>query len=259
MKQRDIFIVSQDGLNPEVNQIAVEAISELMACFPSYKNDYPITNLGAWKDDGYIYPKNGQLYLVPYKSTCWHIENAKRDAVNDGRPNQLNASTLFQTMQEDPTNQEIPQFTILLTKDDLYPNRQMNYCLGMGDEGIGCIVSARRFSDANGNLIDRENFKTVLMHEFGHVIGLTYEGRENSADIYGTHCTDEDGLCIMQQRSNGDFSDITQARLGAKAYGIPPICNDCIKAGNQFFAKERQQANVNKIVQETLKNLGIRR
>ena len=97
------------------------------------------------------------------------------------------------------------------------------------------------------------------MHEFGHVIGLTYEGRENSADIYGTHCTDEDGLCIMQQRSNGDFSDITQARLGAKAYGIPPICNDCIKAGNQFFAKERQQANVNKIVQETLKNLGIRR
>lgn len=97
------------------------------------------------------------------------------------------------------------------------------------------------------------------MHEFGHVIGLTYEGRPNSADIYGTHCTDEDGLCIMQQRVDGDFSDITRARLGAKAYGIPPICNDCIKAGEKFFANERKQSNVNKIVRQTLNDLGIRR
>lgn len=259
MKQKDIFIVSQDGLNPQANQIAVEAIKELMACFPQYKNDYPITNLGAWKDTGYIYPENGKLYLAQYKSTRWHIENAKRDAILDGRPNQLNASTLFQTMQTDPTNKEIPQFTILLTKDDLYPNQEMNYCFGLGDEGIGCVVSARRFSDDSGNIIDCENFKTVLMHEFGHVIGLTYEGRENSADIYGTHCTDEDGLCIMQQRVDGDFSDITRARLACKREGLSPICPDCVKAGNRFFAKERQQNNVNKIVNQTLRDIGIRR
>ena len=257
MKQRDIFIVSQDGLSPQANQIAIEAIHELMECFPIYKNDYPITNLGAWKDSGYIYPENGRVYLAPYKSTRWHIENAKRVAIDDGRPHQLNASTLFQTMQEDPTNKEIPQFTILLTKDDLYPSSNMNYCLGMGDEGIGCVVSARRFSDENGNIVDRENFKTVLMHEFGHVIGLTYEGRENSADIYGTHCTDEDGLCIMQQRVDGNFSDITRARLALKRENLPPICSDCIKAGNRFFANERQQSNVNKIVRQTLNDLGI--
>ena len=89
MKQRDIFIVSQDGLSPQANQIAIEAIHELMECFPIYKNDYPITNLGAWKDSGYIYPENGRVYLAPYKSTRWHIENAKRvakDTLKRGRP-----------------------------------------------------------------------------------------------------------------------------------------------------------------------------
>lgn len=257
MKQRDIFIVSQDGLNPQANQLAAEAIGELMECFPSYKNDYPITNLGAWKDKGYLYPQNGSIYLAPYKSTRWHIENSRQVAIREGRPNQLKASTLFKTMQEDPTNKEIPQFTILLTKDDLYPDSSMNYCLGMGDEGIGCIVSTRRFSDEYGNIVDKENFKTVLMHEFGHVIGLTYEGRKNSADIYGTHCTDEDGLCLMQQRIDGDFSEITRARFALKSENLPPICSDCIEAGNQFFAKERQKSNVNKIVKQTLNDLGL--
>src|SRR5574344_92446 len=254
MKQRDIFIVSQDGLNPQVNSVAFDAINELMEFFPCYKDDYPITDLGAWKSEGYIYPENGKIFLSPYKSTKWHIENAKLKAEEDGRSGQLNASTLFETMQLDPTNEQIPQFTVMLTKNDLYPNTQMNYCLGVGDEGIGCIISANRFMDNDGNLVDKENFKTVLMHEFGHVIGLTYDGRENSEDIYGVHCTDEDGLCIMQQRVNGDFSDITRGRLALKEAGLPPICDDCIKAGERFFANERQQSNVNNIVNSTLKN-----
>ena len=255
MKQRDIFIVSQDELSPEANQIAFEAIQELMDCFPQYKKDYPITNLGAWKDKDYIFQENGKLYLTPYKSTRWHIENARQKAILDGRSNQLNASTLFKTMQEDPTNQEIPQFTILLTKDDLYPNKNMNFCLGIGDEGIGCIISAYRFSDNFGNIIDTENFKTVLMHEFGHVIGLTYKGRKNSGDIYGIHCMDKDELCIMQQRVDGNFSDITRARLALKNENLPPICPDCITAGNRFFAKERQQNNDTRFIKQALNHL----
>ncbi len=251
MKQRDIYIVSQDGLDPEVNYVAVEAISEIMGFFPEYKNDYPITNLGAWKDHGYIYSQNGKLYLAPYKSTRWHIENARPD------PNyhRLNASTLLETMQKDPTNQQIPQFTILLTKDDLYPYDKDAYCLGIGEERIGCVVSAYRFSNQNGKLIDRENFKTVLMHEFGHVINLTYERRKNSEENLGPHCTDPDEMCIMQQRSDGDFSDITRARLLAKKHNISPFCPDCMTAGNEFFKEERQQWYQDKITKEALKSL----
>lgn len=253
MKQRDIFIVSQDGLDPRVNAAAVEAIKDLMDCFPKYKNDYPITNLEAWKDRDYKYTdENGRICLVPYMSTKWHIEYAKIKSRQDGRPNQLNASELLNTMKTDPTNQQIPQFTILLTKDDLYPNKNMNYCLGIGAEGVGCVVSAYRYSDRNGNLVDKENFKTVLMHEFGHVIGLTYTGRKNSVEMLGPHCTDKDGLCIMQQRMDGDFRKITRARIEAKKIGLPPICPDCVEAGNKFFARERQR-NAKAIVQDTLR------
>lgn len=259
MKQRDIYIVSQEGLDPRVNEAAVEAIRELMDCFSQYKNDYPITNLGAWKDTNYRRINDGRLELIPYMSTEWHIRNAQQKSLQDGRQGQLHANELLRTMSIDPTNQQIPQFTILLTKDDLYPNKDMNYCLGIGYEGLGCVVSAYRYSDRNGNLIDKENFKTVLMHEFGHVIQLTYEGRKNSVNQYGPHCADEDGLCIMQQRVNGDYSYITRARIEAKKIGLPPICPDCIEAGNKFFAHERQRSTEKAIVQQTLREFGIRR
>ncbi len=256
MKLRDIFIVSQDGLDPEVNAVAVEAINDMMDCFPKYKANYPITDLGPWKDpNGYRYIEDGHIYLDDYKSTKWHIEKARKKAREDGRLNQLNANELLNTMSTDPTNHQIPQFTIVLTKDDLYPNKNMNYCLGIGYEGLGCIVSAYRYSDKNGKLIDKETFKTVLMHEFGHVIQLTYEGRKNSVEMYGPHCTDKCGLCIMQQRANGDYSKITRARLAAKKIGLPPICPDCVEAGNRFFSKEYERL----CVLETMRDFGINR
>ena len=259
MKQRDIYIVSQEGLDARVNDAAVEAIKELMECFPQYKNDYPITDLGAWAASDYMYHKDGKLCLAPYKSTKWHIEMSKIKAREDGRRGQLNAGELMNLMKSDPTNQQIPQFTILLTKDDLYPNKDFNYCLGIGHEGLGCVVSAYRYLGANGKLIDKENFKTVLMHEFGHVIGLTYEGRKNSVEMFGPHCADKYGLCIMQQRADGDYSYITRARLAAKKEGLPPICPDCIEAGNKFFSHERQKSTEKAIVQQAFREFGLRR
>lgn len=195
-----IYIVSQEGLNPEVNAVAVEAIEELMSYFPIYKDDYPVTDLGAWKDNEYTYiVDDGRTCYIPYASTQWHIENARQKAQKEGYNHQLNVDVLFQTMQTDPTNEKYPQFTILLTKDDLYGETAPGFCLGMGDKGIGCVVSACRFLNDSGNfdgLLGRENFKTVLMHEFGHVIGLTYDGRNNSVDNLGAHCSCS--KCIMQ-------------------------------------------------------------
>lgn len=242
MKLRDIYIVSQDELDPKANAVAAEAISDVMDCFPQYKANYPITDLGAWKDPDYRYIKDGKIYLRPYMSTLWHIGMAKLAALNDGRSTQLNVYKLLELMQSDPTNQQIPQFTILLTKDDLYPDRSMNYCLGVGREGLGCIVSAARYSDKNGKLVDIENFKTVVAHEFGHVIGLTYSDRKNSVEMLGPHCADTS--CIMQQRVNGDYSDVTRARIQAKRMGLPPICPDCIEAGNKFFGREYERVCV---------------
>ena len=257
MKTRDIFIVSQEGLNPEVNVVAVEAIQELLTYFPHYKKDYPITDLGPWKSAEYTYVEDdGRTCYIPYASTQWHIEKARQKAQEEGHNHQLKVDTLFETIKTDPTNIKYPQFTILLTKDDLYAETAPGFCLGMGDKGIGCVMSAYRFLNNSGNfdgLLGRENFKTVLMHEFGHVIGLTYDGRKNSVDNLGAHCACS--RCIMQQRPDGNFTDVTLARLEENS----PICDDCIEAGEEFFAQERTQRTVNKIVDGQLKKYGLRR
>ena len=84
------------------------------------------------------------------------------------------------------------------------------------------------------------------MHEFGHLIGLTPKGRNNSYEQLGTHCSNDD---IMEQDISGTGLVMTQNRLRRKQQGLPPICDDCIVAGKNFFAREiinyraRQQLN----------------
>ena len=237
MKQRDIYIVSQEGLDPEANIAAGEGIQEIMDCFPSNKSGYPITNLGAWKDDGYQYVRNGRLYLTRYKSTQWYIAKAQEAAKVDLRwhpgCHQLNADVFFELMEKDPTNRDIPQFTIFLTRDDLYARYHgvlLNYCLGLSQRGKGSVVSAHRYLNRNGYLVGqrREVFKTVVMHEFGHVIGLTYDGRKNTDENLGSHCTCN--TCIMQQRERGDYEQLARIRQNLQRQGVPPICDDCIDA-----------------------------
>ena len=72
----------------------------------------------------------------------------------------------------------------------------------------------RRFLDENNRLDIEGVQKSVVMHEFGHVLGLTGNGRVNSHECLGAHCLN-DG-CIMQQRLDGDFREIYLRPAGQK-------------------------------------------
>ncbi len=237
MKIRDIYITCENGLEA-VTPLAVQGVSEMMACFPKYEKMYPVSNLKNWQSDNALAIRNGQTFLEPYESVRWYIERAKLQAKLDNRyeRGQICLNTLMNDLANDPYRQKIPQLSILLVKHDLYArqsdNTLLNYALGIGSENGFCVVSTARFLDENGYL-KQEEFKTVLMHEFGHVIGLTPSNRRNSEENLGTHCLDES--CIMQQRANGDFRDVTQMRLAMKQNDLAPICDDCIEAGNRYF------------------------
>lgn len=263
---KNIYITTEKGLDL-VGPIVVDAISEVMNTFPEYKQFFPIINLGNWKDEGYKTARNGRIILEPYKSVDWYIERAKLAATLDEdvttrQPNgaiartnrwngkkQIKIDQLLQDLSADPYAKNIPQLPILITKQDLYGsygNRLLNFCLGVSDEDSPMIVSVARFLDERGQL-DVEGFKTVVMHEFGHTIGLTREGRVNTNENLGAHCMDAG--CIMQQESSGDFTKITNERLKRKRRGQPPICADCIEEGYKFFSRQmykhiqRQQNN----------------
>lgn len=236
---RNIYILYESGL--EVLKPHLEdAIKQMMDCFPQHKANYPITTLGNWQSSDFkeVLP-NGNICLKPYESVEWYIGRAKIKAMQQNRwqtRGQISIEQLWDDLSSDPYCKKIPQWSLLVTKHDLYADK-LNFCLGVSKENAFSIVSTARFIDRN-NRLDVEGLKTIVMHEFGHLIGLTHEGRANTTEQLGIHCTN-DG-CIMQQRMDGDFREITTARLTAKQlYGLPPICSDCIASGEKFFARQQ--------------------
>ena len=238
-----IYITHEKGLDGLAPYIA-EAIKEVMDSFPKskrYQEYFPIENLGDWKESDYRFVKNGQIQYKPYKSIAWYIDRAQKKAVEQGRwqtRGQISIGQLYDDLKNDPYAQKYPQFSILVTSHDLYgtgsDGRLLNFCNGVSKEGRFSIVSTARFKDRNGNL-DIERFKSVVMHEFGHLIGLTPNGRKNTYEQLGTHCSNGD---IMAQDMSGTGRKMTYNRLLRKNMGLPPICSDCIEAGCRFLDRE---------------------
>ena len=242
MAVKQIYITHEKGL--EVLAPYIEAaIAEVMDSFPSskrYREYFPVTNVGDWKGGGYIFERNGTQFYEPYKSVQWYIERAKQKAIEQGRwqeRRQISIDQLYQDLSNDPYARRIPQYSILVTRHDLYGTsggRLLNFCNGVTREGQFCIVSTARFLDDN-NRLDIDRFQTVVMHEFGHLIGLTPQGRKNSYEQLGTHCANGD---IMEQDMSGTGIAMTQNRLRRRSMGLPPICPDCIEAGSRFLDME---------------------
>lgn len=243
MIAKRIYITHESGMKALVPYIE-QGINEIFDSFPAqkrYKEFFPVENLGNWKDDGYLQIKNGKPFLQPYKSIEWYITRAKEQAKIDGRyvrgQGQISIDRLWKDLSDDPYAKKIPQYSILLTKHDLYgadgSGGLLNFCNGVTAEGHFCIVSCARFM--NGNKLDIGRFQSVVMHEFGHLIGLTPTGRANTYEDLGTHCRNGD---IMEQERRGTGEKILQNRIRRKKLGLPPICNDCIAAGERFLDKE---------------------
>ena len=238
---KDIYITHEKGLELLAPYVQ-EAVEDLMGAFPAHKNDYPIKNLGNWQSAQARTCRNGSVILNPYESIDWYIERAKLRPSAEGRwesRRQISIDQLYCDLEQDKYARQIPQLSLLITSKDLYgtapDGRLLNFCLGVSKEDAFSIISVRRFLDEN-NRLDIEGFKTVVMHEFGHVLGLTENGRVNSHECLGAHCLN-DG-CIMQQRLDGDFREITRVRLARKMCGQPPICSDCIREGNRYFQNQ---------------------
>lgn len=277
--QKNIFIVTQGGLDPHYGQWAQEAVAEFMDMFPEYKGDYPIANIGNWSGPNktvshmeymrapenrrslYIPTTDGK-FLAPFESTDWAMAMAKMSAINSGRPNQINANMLLNLMDIDPTVQQIPQLNVNIVKDDAFagtPDNSFVYGLGRQDRGV--VLSAHRLERQYGNNPEylKEVVKTLVMHELGHVFLATREGRHNvsNRDGYGDHC-DCPG-CIMRTDSKTKSNELTNDRLERKRRGEPPLCPECVAMARCHLAElskdqdrfRREAQNFNMITSRT--------
>lgn len=242
---KNILIFHQQGLEALVPYTA-SAINNVMSCFPGYQNMFPIRNMGNWASSNAYYTENGHTYLRPYESMEWYLERAKMRAMAEGRwPNrgQISVSQMLNDLSQDPYFRQIPQWGIYLTKHDLYGDGANGFCLGCTHPDAFTVISTHRF--LNGNEFDLKAFQTVVKHEFGHIIRLTEGNRPNVYESLGPHCMDSN--CMMQQRLNGDFSDIATKTERRKERGLPPMCPDCLRQGQrnlfQIYAAHERGSN----------------
>ncbi len=256
-KQKDIFIISQGGLNPAYNRWAQEAVSEFMDMFPEYKEDYPITDIGNWSGSRkmashaeymrapenlrslYIPTTSGD-FLAPFESVDWSMAMAKMSAIAKGHPNQINAGMLLDLMDHDPTVRQIPQLNINLVNEDAFAGTDNNsFVYGLGRPDRGFVLSVYRYEQMYGDNPEylKEVIKTIAMHELGHVFAATRQGRHNvsNRDGYGQHC-DCPG-CIMRTDSKAKSNELTNDRLERKRQGLPPLCPECIAMARCHFAE----------------------
>lgn len=255
--QKNIFIVTQGGLDARYGQWAAEAAAEFMEMFPEYQEDYPVKNIGNWSGSDkfashtdymrapeklrpfYIPTADGN-FLRPFASTDWAMAWAKLSAINQDRPNQINAGMLLDLMRCDPTVQEIPQININLVKDDAWAGRADNgFVYGLGQQDKGLVLSMHRLERQYGNNPEylKEVVKTLVMHELGHVFLAIREGRHNvsNRDNYGQHCDCPN--CIMRTDSKAKSNELTNDRLKQKRRGEPPLCPECVAMARCHFAE----------------------
>ena len=235
MPVKDILIMHEKGMEALVAH-AADAVRDVLSYFPQYQHLFQIKNMGNWmSENAHIY-KNGEFLLKPYESVEWYLSRAKEAAEKEGRwsfnNKQLNASQIVADLSADKRRKN--GWHILMTHHDLYGKNEkgqlLNFCFGLSRENAFSVVSTNRFVDKN-NRLHLENFKTLVQHEFGHILGLTVPRRTNTYEQLGLHCLNNH--CVMNQQMFGNLAEMTEARLTRKRAGLPPICPNCIEQGRK--------------------------
>lgn len=239
---RTIYIFCEKGLEVLIPH-AMAAIKEVLACFPEYKDNYVLENLGAWRSQNCLTVlQDGRNGLKEYESVDWYISHARYRATEEGRWQMghiISAEQLWDDLSSDPYSQGMPQCSFLITKYGMYFGDE-DFCMGVTKPDAFSIVSTAGLLDEEKNL-NIERFKTLVMNEFGHLINLTPEHRENTIKHFRTDCKNIG--CIMRYCSEKDVANMTQIRLDRNKYAILPLCDDCLKAGELFFSRKLSEYN----------------
>lgn len=221
-----VFFMHETGVENHYLQAALDGIQAMLQ-EAKVLNFIQIINYGVWRNDNYI--QNNQL--IPYQSLDWYIGMGRADS---RRLDQLNASKILALMNLEAIRESVPHFDVCILRQDLNNgSNDNNFVVGVGSETVGTVVSTNRFGIVRGTKGQYEVFKTVVMHEFGHVLGLIVPARQRNIIQHGNlgpHCASR---CIMRQGYNiVDFARYTQERLSTRRI----ICIDCSQELSRFFS-----------------------
>ena len=231
---KKIVIYAQNGVSPLHKKWANEAAQEFVAMFPEYKNSFRIEQ----KDDAHACNKEisqdeydrlpdsehkrkfiktaSGTWLVPYESMTWFVAQASR-----GLPRGVvdaNKMTEAQVKYLEQNNSNDVFISIVKGKFKVANADEILYGLTTDNKTI--TLSA-------ASCAEEYLFKTIFIHELGHVFKATHEGRTHITQDpnKGTHCTN--ASCIM---GDDDYDGLAIEYQNRKMRRQPPFCDECIAA-----------------------------
>ena len=163
--------------------------------------------------DMYIKQSDGR-YLIPEGSMEWYEQFGKRtdgqlnyNKINKPRVDWVNRYTNYMDTR---------YFHLGITNKKLY-NEDGLFGYGISCPQAGAFVSTSGFN--------KEHFKRLIWHEFGHVFGAIHNEREGITNTqYGEHCAHEG--CVMRDLVYADLMEADKPNL---------FCDDCIESMKQYL------------------------
>ncbi len=209
-----IILTCEPGVPEGWLRIAEEAIQTVLR-FSGVAGQMPIRNLGAWRHPNHR--RRGEL--IAHHSVDWLIEEGRRES---DFPHKLHTTPILRAFMEEPwQDDEGRHHDVFIVRQGIYFG-DSDFVFGSGTQGYGCIVSIDQFLKPVWGEDPRECFRTIVMHEFSHTLGLVPVQRTEYVEWnLGQHCTLP---CIMRQRgSYRGWDEITHDRLT----GLSPFCALC--------------------------------
>ena len=216
-QQLNTDVFSDETISENDQQILNEAMVDL---FNAVNLDIQkLRFCGNWRSKKYIDSKGN---LIPYESLEWAMENNY-----DRKRKQYRADSLTFDSYFDPYQYKYPHWEVIFTKRDLFTDGN-NWVFGATQPDLSTIISLKRFEEfADDPKSRRELIRTLVFHEFGHILGLPSARRgRNLEESIGTHCASK-GCSMHQGSSIAGFIENTTDRLRNMGKGSP-YCSDCM-------------------------------
>lgn len=238
--KKKLIIETEEGVSEEYQLWAKEAVDEFLNLFPEYKDKFEVICRKDWHELNYtiseeefervkdnipnaeyfVKQKDG-TYLVPSMSAKWALEYAL-----DKKSGEINASKLNDARNEWSNynviyKEEYRPLSLVLTNKKLFGitrDNRRQFAFGLGRTNVGTVISTATAGD-------KDRFKRLIWHEFGHVFNATHDRRNGVVNDLGFHCLSPN--CIMAPYSDGSLK---------KADEKMPFCNECISSMREYIA-----------------------
>lgn len=161
----------------------------------------------------------------PYSGTHWYIDSAYDQGLG-----QVVAPRFLDLVKREPWQTANPHFDIAILDRDLtdvpekrVADAQTEFVLASALPGTATVISVHRLRELPDETLRLAALKRLVIHNFGHVLGVPTEGRVEALEISGgeRHCTN---LCGM--RHAGSVAELVEMVTEEASAGVL-LCREC--------------------------------